>query len=261
MRPRIALLFVWVLGLFLLGCSSEPETTRSSSPALVGPVAAGTNETEEDDDFFIDDYGDDAPVNDPLEPFNRVMFGFNDFVITYAFKPLGTAYGAVMPDPVETGISNFFDNIAFPVRFTNQVLQGKFGAAGRETQKFLLNSTVGIAGLMKPSDQYESLNPASEDLGQTLGHWGFGNGPYIVLPFLGASTLRDTVGFAGDRFLSPTQYYPEEDHIRRWVEGGERLNSLPGLVEEYENFTEAALDPYSSLRDGYLKFRARKVQE
>ncbi len=131
-------------------------------------------------------------VNDPLQGFNRTMFGFNDELNTHAWRPLAHGYVIVVPRPVRNGISNFFDNVQFPVRFVNSVLQGKLTRSAQEVGKFVFNSTFGVGGLIRVSDHVSGLTDVpAEDFGQTLGVWGLPSGPYIVIPVLGPSDCRD----------------------------------------------------------------------
>ncbi len=137
-------------------------------------------------------------VNDPFQGFNRTMFGFNDKLTTYALRPVAHGYALIVPLPARTGISNFFDNLQFPVRFVNSVLQGKLKRSAQETGKFVFNSTFGIGGLFRVSDHVSGLTDIPpEDFGQTLAVWGLPPGPYLVIPVLGPSDCRDIVGFGG----------------------------------------------------------------
>ena len=148
-------------------------------------------------------------VNDPFQGFNRAMFGFNDKLTTYALRPVAHGYALIVPLPARTGISNFFDNLQFPVRFVNSVLQGKLQRSAQETGKFVFNSTFGIGGLFRVSDHVSGLSDIPpEDFGQTLGVWGLPPGPYLVIPVLGPSDCRDIVGFAVDWAITPLDWHP-----------------------------------------------------
>lgn len=140
-------------------------------------------------------------VYDPLEPFNRTMYNFNAGFDHYVFLPVVSGYEFVMPDIAETGVSNFFNNLAEVKYLINNALQGKARSSGVTLSRFAINSTVGVLGLWDPATQM-GLFKREEDFGQTLGKWGVGNGPYLVLPFFGPSTLRDTSGLAFDYVVS-----------------------------------------------------------
>ncbi|WP_169778645.1 MlaA family lipoprotein, partial [Campylobacter curvus] len=161
----------------------------------------GTNEADEFDVEF------DAKANtfDPLSGYNRVMTNVNDFIYSNMLTPAAKGYAYVVPEPARTAISNFFDNLMFPIRFVNNVLQLKFQNAGEETLRFLANTIIGFGGLTDGA-KYYGLKEHDEDLGQTLGYWGVGSGFHIVWPILGPSNLRDTAGMVGDYFANPISY-------------------------------------------------------
>lgn len=218
------------------------------------------------EDLFADDFEAEQiiTINDPFEGVNRAIFKFNDGLYTKVVKPFSRAYTKIVPDPVERGMSNVFENLKFPSRFVSNVLQGRFGQAGKETGKFVLNTTVGIAGIMKPSDRVEGLRTSDEDIGQAFGRWGLGHGFYIVIPLIGPTSLRD---FAGDFADNYTEPIPEpwsqiEDSTSRWVvRGVEIVNNLPSLMDLYDSMKRSAIDPYASVRDAYAQRRARLVEE
>jgi phospholipid-binding lipoprotein MlaA len=210
-----------------------------------------------------------ALVSDPLESVNRAIFKFNDGFYTHLLRPFARGYERVVPSPVRRGLGNFFDNIKFPVRFASCVLQAKAGRAARETGKFVLNSTVGVGGLVRVSDNVPALRAVpAEDIGLTLGVWGFGSGPYLVLPFLGPSSIRDTVGLAGNAVLNPVNWSATKGEIKgynlTWRWGTQALdfaNSSPDMLRTYDSFKRAALDPYVSVRNGYLQYRDAAVKK
>lgn len=146
--------------------------------------------------------GPETTVSDPLEPMNRAIFAFNEAADKTVISPAVKVYKAVVPKPPRDGISNVMRNLREPWVFINDILQFKFKRAGKTLGRFVVNSTVGIGGLFKVSEKM-GIEYHSEDFGQTLATWGFGDGPYIVLPFLGPSNLRDTTGFATYFFYDP----------------------------------------------------------
>ena len=210
--------------------------------------------------------GDDlanAPVekvNDPLQRFNRTIFGFNDQLNNYALRPIAHGYAFVVPLKLRNGITNFFDNVQFPVRFVNSVLQGKLTRSAQEAGKFVINSTAGIGGLIKVSDHVSALTDVPpEDFGQTLSFWGLPPGPYLVIPVLGPSDCRDIVGFAGDYAITPLNWHALgiircayiSDAASFAISGTRYLNSLPKAIEAYDQIKAEAVDPYIAIRDGY----------
>ena len=198
-------------------------------------------------------------VPDPLEPVNRAFFEFNDKLYFWVLKPVATGYKTVVPEEARVCVRNFFRNLAFPVRFVNNLLQGKFFGAFEETCGFLVNSTVGLGGLADIAAAVD-LKRHEEDLGQTLAVYGSGPAFYINWPFFGPSTLRDTIGTAGDTFLDPLTYLGGD-----WYAPGARglnvVNETSLKIGDYESLKKAALDPYVALRDAYYQNRLSKIKE
>jgi phospholipid-binding lipoprotein MlaA len=206
-------------------------------------------------------------VNDPFERINHTTFRLNDSFTIHAIKPLAHGYEQIVPHAVRTGLSNFFDNLDFPVRFGNDVLQARFVRSGQEVGKFVVNSTAGVGGLFRVSDQVSSLaDVPAEDFGLTLGRWGFSTGPYLVVPVLGPSTIRDLTGYAGDFALNPLNWYLIFSNHRLIsnvvgysITGSRFVVRAPGAVRTYEQMKEAAVDPYSAVRNAYLSHRAAQL--
>ncbi|MHB8771888.1 MAG: MlaA family lipoprotein [Syntrophales bacterium] len=203
-----------------------------------------------------------ATIADPLEPFNRAMYLFNDRLYFWVFKPVAQGYRAVVPELARVGVSNFFTNIAFPVRFVNCLLQANLPGAAREVGRFVLNTLGGAGGLLDPASHEEvGLARQDEDLGQTLGVYGVGQGIYINWPLLGPSSPRDTLGTIGDWFLHPLAYYPERFLESAGVTAVDRVNETSLTIGDYEALTEAAIDPYVAIRDAYVQYRLNKVKD
>jgi len=198
-------------------------------------------------------------VPDPLEPLNRAFFEFNDRLYFWVLKPVATGYKTVVPEEVRVCTRNFFHNLAFPVRFVNNLFQGKFFGAFEETCGFLVNSVVGLGGLADIATAVD-LKRHEEDLGQTLAVYGSGPAFYIHWPFFGPSTLRDTIGMVGDGFLDPVSYLGTY-----WYAPGARafnvVNETSLRIGDYESLKKAALDPYVALRDAYYQNRLSKIKE
>lgn len=188
---------------------------------------------------------------DPWQGFNRAMFTFNDTVDRWALKPLAQGYKFVMPDPLETGVTNIFSNIKEVPNAINGVLQGDFKGAAHDTGRLLVNTTIGIGGLLDVAKYMNLPADDPEDFGQTLAVWGVGQGPYLVLPLLGPSTVRDGFGRPVDWYTSPTAYI---DHVPtdNTVLGVSLLSTRANLLELEKNITG---DKYTFIRDVYLQRR------
>ncbi|MGB5338354.1 MAG: VacJ family lipoprotein [Gammaproteobacteria bacterium] len=216
------------------------------------------------DDFpFPDDDFEDLLISDPLEPLNRGFFWFNDKLYFYFLKPVAKAFRYV-PEPWRISIKYFFNNLAAPVSIVNAGLQGKFGDAGNELTRFLTNTTLGIGGLFDPSREHFGINRKNEDTGQTLGHYGIGTGPYLVLPFLGPSDLRDAIGGFGDTYLDISYYLWRKGKDNYDYIGSKAVNAINAVSldkDTYEGIKQDALDPYLYMRDAYSQYRKNLVKE
>ena len=226
------------------------------------PINASTESASEDAIFgeFEDEFEQVKLVSDPLESFNRAVFYFNDRLYFWLLNPMARGYNAVMPRVVRSGVRNFFSNLLTPIRFVNCILQGKPNAAGTELGRFAVNTTAGILGVWDPAREYFKLEVKDEDLGQTFGAYGIGNGFYIVWPILGSSTLRDSIGFGGDLFLNPISYI-DSTAWSLGVGAYRRFNDLSFRIGEYEAIKKASIDPYQAVRDGYVQFRNALIEE
>jgi phospholipid-binding lipoprotein MlaA len=207
-----------------------------------------------------EDVGEDEQY-DPWEPFNEKMFDFNYRVDRYVLKPVAFVYRKIIPEPLEVLIANGFDNIRWVPRFVNSLLQGKWGGAGREMGRFLINSTLGIGGLWDPAKDYWGIPGSREDFGQTLGVWGSGPGPYLVLPFLPPTTVRDGIGLGVDLFLDPLSYVLPFVPDRLGMKVGDTVNERALNYEVFQGVEETTLDLYSSVRHFYLQRRERQIRE
>lgn len=240
----------------------SPASLSFQNAALAATDTASTENEEEPEPFKEAAKTQYAP--DPLEPLNRAFFIFNDKLYFWLLKPASQVYGIFIPPGVRTCIRNGFDNLRFPSRFINNVLQGKFRAAGIETGRFLINSTFGFAGFFEAAGRDFGLPPPpEEDTGQTLGFYGLKPGFYLVIPVLGPSSLRDGFGLAGDTFLNPLYYLPYFTSLGMWdsvaIRAGMTVNNASLRIGEYEDFKKAALDPYASMRQAYLQNRQNEI--
>jgi phospholipid-binding lipoprotein MlaA len=192
---------------------------------------------------------------DPLESLNRGIYKFNDTVDKAAVKPVAGAYKAVMPPFVRSGVNNFFSNLNTFVSAINNLLQFKFGNAFSEAGRFVINSTFGIAGVIDLASM-DKVEKHTEDFGQTLGRWGAGNGAYLVLPFLGPSTLRDTAGLIVDTVAFDPITYVDDPRTRNQLRLLELIDKRAQYLPGSDLLDEAALDPYVFMRDAYMQRRA-----
>ncbi|RME69314.1 MAG: VacJ family lipoprotein [Nitrospirae bacterium] len=198
-------------------------------------------------------------ISDPFEPVNRAIFTFNDHLYRFVFRPVVKVYKLIVPSDFRLIIKNFFTNIAMPVRFVNSLLQGKIEGAGRELLRFIINSTVGVLGLVDVASDW-GIKPQEEDFGQTLGVYGIGEGPYIVLPVLGPTTLRDGIGLGVDMFLEPLNYLPKNDTYLG-IKAEEYTNKGSYYLDVYFDLKESSLDPYAAMRNAYIQRRRQEVKE
>ena len=207
--------------------------------------------------------------NDPFESYNRAMYQFNDGFDKYLLKPVARGYDTITPSPVQKGVSNFFNNLDDVIVVINDLLQLKFTQFASDTARLLVNSTLGLFGLIDWASDM-GLEKHNEDFGQTLGYWGVPSGPYFVLPFLGPSTIRDTGGLYVD-----TEYFdpifrelhkefppPSRDDDAAWGMATLKIIDLRAeLLKADKIMDEAALDPYVFLREAYLQRRNNLVYD
>lgn len=201
-----------------------------------------------------------SEISDPIEPLNRVFFQFNDKLYTYILNPVARTYAAVLPEDVRGCIGNAFNNIVAPIRIVNNLLQGKVSQSGTELLRFVINTTAGAGGLADPAKEVFNLYTSDEDLGQTLGKYGFGEGIYICWPIFGPSNIRDTIGKVGDSFLNPLSYIYFDDSMNGIaVHAGKRVNQTSLVLGEYEQFIESSFDPYIAMRQFFTDSRRSQI--
>ena len=198
-----------------------------------------------------------AADNDPLEPFNRTMFGFNHGVDTYFLRPIASGYRYVTPQVVRTHIGNVSDNLCEPVNTVNALLQGDVQQGMTSFWRFVINTTIGIGGLNDVATE-AGLKHRSEDFGQTLAVWGVGSGPYIVLPLLGPSNLRDTGGRIGDIFADPLNYVTDWEGAIA-IDAGQAVVLRERFLEPIDELYSSSLDPYTSFRSVYEQRRQAQI--
>ncbi len=235
------LIHLWIVALLVIGTSG---------------FAAEKNNNDE----YFDDEEENVRIADPIEPWNRAMFHVNDKLYFWVMKPLAQGYKAVTPEIVRIGVKNFFHNLTTPIRFVNCMLQGKPKAASEELGSFMVNTVVGVLGFGDPAKNNPHIKPHDEDLGQTLAVYGIGDGFYIVWPFFGPSTLRDSVGLGGDRFLDPVSYV-KPSAASTGIDLYDQVNALSFRIGDYESLKEAAINPYEAFRNAYMQYRRKKIKE
>ena len=249
------LIMIWLVA--GAGCASSARNSPNLPEA--SPMDVNSSGEAAFDEFETELSRKQVTVPDPIESWNRAMFGINDIFYFWVAKPVMQTYEKIVPRPARVCIGNFFSNLATPARFVNCLLQGKGPEADRELRRFGINTTAGVLGFGDPAYDRWGLIPAREDLGQTLAVYGLGDGFYVVWPLLGPSTLRDSAGMVGDSFLNPVRYVkPQEVSIGISVVDGTNKGSF--RIGEYESFKAAAVDPYVAMREAYIQYRKKKIR-
>ncbi|MBU0674901.1 MAG: VacJ family lipoprotein [Proteobacteria bacterium] len=246
----------------------SPWTGHTAPGAGIGSDGSGIGYPLVEDSFFEEEdaWQEEETavlVADPLETWNRLVFSFNDLFYSWVMRPVASGYAGVIPEPARECVSNFFHNLRTPIRLANGLLQGKIVRSGNELSRFVVNSTLGVAGLWDPAYHWLHLSGLDEDVGQTLGKYGMGEGIYLCLPFFGPSNLRDSLGLVGNYFLDPVSLLAikYDEKIYYSVRSGEELNKASFRLDEYESFKAATFDPYSALRDASIMYRRQKVND
>jgi len=193
---------------------------------------------------------------DPLEPMNRGIYKFNDGVDRALLRPVAKSYERITPKWFRTGVGNFFTNLGYPWTIVNQVLQGKIVAAGQDTLRFALNTTLGIGGIFDPASD-ANLPVHDEDLGQTLGKWGVPPGPYLMVPLLGPATLRDVPSRFAQTYLQPFYWY--DYGSERWFSLAVSLVDLRARLLPLDATLARTYDPYGFIRDAFIQRRLYQV--
>lgn len=237
------------------GAAALEAVVEPTAPAVVVDTPQDTWMAQaRDSDVSEDEY-------DPWEPFNEKMFEFNLRLDRYIMKPVAKAYNFITPDELQIMISNGFDNISFPPRFVNSLLQGKFKGATREIGRFLINSTLGVGGLFDPAKDVFGIVKSREDFGQTLGFYGVGPGPFLVVPLMPPMTVRDGIGKFVDGAMDPLSYYLPLFWDRLGMKIGDTINERSLNLDLFQGFQESVIDLYSAVRHGYLQRREKLIRE
>jgi phospholipid-binding lipoprotein MlaA len=244
------------------GTETFAVASAQSGQEKVTPTETPQKETENN---FIEEEGKPLTIADPIYPWNKAMYHFNDKFYFWILKPAASGYKAILPEDIRIGVSNFFSNVTTPVRFVNCLLQANFICGGTELFRFLVNSTFGLGGFLDPAKTEFHVEKADKDFGQTLGVYGMKPIFYINWPILGPSTLRETIGFIGDLSFDPRTYLGFYYAIAAYANTGgwvlDKVNETSLAIGEYEDFKKSALDPYVALKDAYYQYRQYKIKE
>ncbi len=245
------------------GAGDAPVAAESATPqgdeARVASAADDPYAADEYDDLYFDDEYVEVDTNDPIEPFNRGVFAFNDGMDRFVLEPVATGLDWVVPDFAQRALRNGFDNLRFPIVFFNDLFQGKPAGAGKDLARFLVNSTVGLGGLMDPAAEI-GLPPRNEDFGQTLGFYGVPPGPYLMLPFFGPSNVRDTGGLVVDTVFRALGFFiPLVASVA--MQGIDTVNRRSLMREQIQAERKAALDWYAAVRSAYSQYRENLVHD
>jgi len=235
------------------------DAPREEVPAVAAPADPSADNLSIEEEFDLLETPIDQ-VSDPLAPWNRAMFVFNDKFYFWILKPVTLGYRKVVPSLARTGVSNFFDNLRAPLRFASNVLQFKGREATIELGKFMINSTWGVLGFGNLFAGNPETKLPDTDLGLAMAHHGVGPGPYVVWPFLGPYTLRDSFGWLGGMVVDPLTYI-DSNLISLGGRTYYLVNYTSFRIGDYESIKDASIDPYLAARDAYLQYRAKRAKE
>jgi phospholipid-binding lipoprotein MlaA len=198
--------------------------------------------------------------SDPFEHFNEAMLTFNRKADDWVLRPTATGYAHVVPQPARASVGRFFENVAVIPRFANDLFQGQFKQAGVETARFGINSTVGVAGLFDPADKWFGLKQEPNDFGLTLAKYGVNEGPYLMLPLLGPSTMRDAVGKVVDGAMNPVAYTAPSNAIlyEMAARAVEAVNTRSENLTTFDDVDLYSVDLYGAIQDAYLERRQQQ---
>jgi len=265
---KFILLFTFLI-IFSNAQSIDTKTNNINSNKIEKQDVESDIEDEFEDDFS-DEFNEkeDKKISDPLETYNRAMFSLNDSLYINILNPVSKNYADFVPEGIRIGISNVFKNLYFPIRVSNNLLQGKFENSFDETSRFVINSTIGLLGIMDIADSYFDIKEHDEDFGQTLGYWGVDAGPHIVLPLLGPSNLRDSLGLIGSNYMDPTNNYgalkykiPNTYLESLGLNTAYLFNKNSLNLGLYESLKKDSIDFYTFSRDFYENKRFNDIKE
>jgi len=262
LKNKFVFLLLIFIGFNFTACSSKDVQ------------APAKDEIVQQEDFVDEDFADFEEemevkdIYDPFEGYNRSMTNFNDGLYEHFFKPVNKGYVSITSSDVRVSIGRFFKNLYFPMRFFNNILQGKFHYAFEETGRFVVNTTAGCLGFFDPAKEKMGLEAHNEDFGQTLGFYGVGPGPHVVIPLFGPSNMRDAISFFPDAAVSPIDYTDRDwpTLTKTWfeliaVKSVEKFNEVSLYSTQYEEIRKDAVDLYPYIRDIYEQKRAKEIEE
>ena len=236
------------------------STLRATLAVLLMALAACATPPPADDPEAVAEFNE---LNDPLEPTNRAIFDFNDVLYVNVWHPMVTGYRAVVPEFGRARISDFLSNLKEPVILVNDVLQGNLTRAGQTIERVTLNTTFGVGGIMDVAAPM-GIPPHDADFGQTLGVWGVGEGPYLVLPVIGPSNPRDGFGYLVDSYADPLDQYLQDTNMT-WLSelrfGASVVVTFDANVDALDDIKRNSLDYYGALRSAYRQRRTAEINE
>ncbi|RNL65932.1 VacJ family lipoprotein [Zhongshania marina] len=248
---------VLLRAIFLLAILSN-SGCAASQDSKSNQATSSADNTLSEDEITVVSY-EESEYKDPLMGFNRAMFAFNDFSYRYVLIPVAKTYNYIAPQPVRTGVSNVFANIKAPIHIINHLLQWEPSKAGTTTARFLINTTVGIAGIFDPASAWFDLQKNETGFSDTLADYGSGYGSYLVLPFIGPSDLRSGTGVVADYFLNPIPYLTEQPDTTL-IMAADAAQGFAPKAESYETLRAKSDDPYLFFRNMYLQGLLRDQQ-
>ncbi|WP_372695374.1 VacJ family lipoprotein [Immundisolibacter sp.] len=254
---QLALAGVLTAGMSAGALADQPFERPQRTADVEAPMQVA--QSDADDDFAEWEQEITPQISDPFERINRGVFWFNDQADRFVIKPVAKGYDWLLPQPVKRGVSNVFDNLFTPVVAVSDLLQGKFQHSAEDVGRFVVNSTVGVVGIFDVATGW-GLEKRHEDIGQAFGAWGIGTGPYLVLPILGPSNVRDGVGLVGNYFLQPQHHIADDE--TRWgvtILGG--IDARYRLLDASTVLEQAALDRYAFVRSSYMQYRQNLVED
>jgi phospholipid-binding lipoprotein MlaA len=239
---------------------AAPPRRATAAAALAALVLAGcATRPPADDPEALAEFRE---TNDPIEPTNRVLYEVHDGIDRYVLEPVARGYRAVVPQPVRTGVRNVLGNLRSPVILANDMLQGEPRRAGDTLGRFVINSTLGVAGIFDVANSWFGVRGHTEDFGQTFARWGMGEGGYIFIPVLGPSNPRDLAGFGVGIVADPFFWFGQGlavDALAYSRTGATVVDTREGLIEPIDDLRRSSIDPYATLRSVYRQRRQYEI--
>lgn len=236
----------------------EPRAIHETAEV---PPTSNLPEFEGDADPFADEHPEYPPIEDPLESYNRFMFSLNDGLFEFLLEPMARNYEQFVHDEIRLAVKNIFNNASSFVKLFSSIVQMDVDKSVRVLGRLILNSTIGLGGMFDVAGNYFGVEDVNEDFDQALGHYDIGTGSYLVLPFLGPSSMRNVVGRVVDAFLSPTILLSPSFTVGAGITAGDMINSTSFNYKGYNDLKKDAVDPYISMRDFNHQYREKLVHE